>query len=321
MATSTLDLLSLPDELLILVFSNVALDFNSGSITAGVGRVCKLFHHLVDSSGLDVMYTSLRGTRTMETFLGCLEHRVMTRRRVHSLLVVADRSQDDENTTSEALRLLQSIISSIDSSCLHTLFAHFPVGSSRPTTCLQLPVLPALTDLHLSGLALTSRHSTPNLKRLQLLRILDVPSEYQDISSFLYTTAPTLTHFKMSLCTSSTPFLLKFTSDLGYYLCVTLIRVVERETFHRVNEDQHRFPASLESVAVRFDVPPADEALGYLFTHFAHTSGQSLEVIKRYQEEAPLAVLPSADVRSYESDGAGEDGRGYAEEFAEDWRT
>ncbi|TCD66154.1 hypothetical protein EIP91_001708 [Steccherinum ochraceum] len=290
---------ALPTELLLLILSDVAVDAGAGHITTTVGRVCKSLRHLVESSGLDVMYTSLLGTRAMKLFLEFLGHKKIAQTRVLSLLVVVDREHDN--------------------------------GSSGPTTCLELPVLPALIDLHLSGLIVTSPNRTPNLKRLQLLRILDLPPEDDD--GLLPVLAPALTHFKLAFRVPSAAVLVKIFKTFRPYLDMTIARILHPNIALDIAA-KHGFPISLRRVVLRFDIPAdtsEDDDVDLAYRQEIKAALENVAslidalvpdfqaIIPYFFLEIPLVVLPSANVGEYEGDGAGEDGRGYAEEFVKGW--
>ncbi|TCD61694.1 hypothetical protein EIP91_008045 [Steccherinum ochraceum] len=216
---------SLPVELLVTIFSDVAADFNTGHILTTVGRVCKLFHDVVQSSGIDVFRTSLRGIRNMQNFIRALRLRDMAQRRVHSLLVVVDWNSDEllGNAASDTFTLdvLQTILSTIDPSRLHTLFVYFPSSKGDDTPTLQTPVsLPALTNLHLSGLiAIPSSPATtfPHLKHVQLLRLASLTPDLQNVPLLVRNLAPNATHVKLSFLsftglTATTP--IRYLNDL-----------------------------------------------------------------------------------------------------------
>ncbi|TCD61690.1 hypothetical protein EIP91_008041 [Steccherinum ochraceum] len=209
---------SLPNELLISIFSYVAADVRQGHITATLSPVCSSFHRLIQSSGLDVMYTFLRGINETRMFLSLVQSRPMAQRRVYSLLLVVERNgHKDTASNAPALSAMEAILSTIDTSHLHTLFLYAPFRNGEEAELqilgderfdvqppFQLPVpLPALADLHLSGLIAVSPAGNPpyapNVQRLQLLRLYGLPEPYDDLPPLLYNLAPNVTRLKLSI--------------------------------------------------------------------------------------------------------------------------
>ncbi|TCD66162.1 hypothetical protein EIP91_001716 [Steccherinum ochraceum] len=316
---------SLPNELLLIIFSDAATNTNAGHITTTVGRACKTFHRLIRSSGIDVMYTSLRGMDHMKAFLDVIQDREIAQKRVHSLLVVVDRDRDTEDSPSDALSVLQSIISNISPSHLRTLFIHFPVRPEDATPCLQFStVMPVLTDLHLSGIFASSSDGLPsripNLRHLQLLRIPELSPEHHDLACYLHAVAPHLTHFKLVSRLPAVDVMSQVSQDI----CNFQMSVFFRRTYARLGLDgdleasTHAFPSSLEHIVVRFDSAPGDMKLveRRMAILLLGSLRDTAEAVKR---DSALTLLPSENVLEYGSDGVGEDGRGYAAEFVRDW--
>lgn len=173
--------------------------------------------------------------------------------------------------------------------------------------------------MHLSGLIVSAPNQTPNLKRLQLIRILDLPSDHEELPRLVHTIAPNLTHFKIALRLPIARILGVVVNDLSDYLYTSARR-------HKVIEGAapaapgHAFPSSVRRIVVRFD-NPSDEAMDalnlmrrtayFLMNELVVTSSETVMA----GEEAPLVVLPSAE------EGAEVDEGQFVKELVRDWRS
>lgn len=257
---------------------------------------------------------------------------------------------------SKGLSILESILSNISPSHLRVLFVHFPVWRTfRSSDCLEFPtIFPALTDLYLSGLiahggpiytAFGPRRRpfrTPNVQRLQFLRIMSFPSQHHNLAYLVNILAPELKDFKLTFCKRDLSTLRSRIGEFKTFLssappCIAIpsAKVSSSledpprsrlwEQLHPVYlpENMHHsfLPASLRRVVVRFDDSallsqvqlPANILLGNFIRWHAQLKPPSVP------NGRSLVVLPGADVETYFRDGARADGRGYAHEFVEDW--
>ncbi|TCD66155.1 hypothetical protein EIP91_001709 [Steccherinum ochraceum] len=236
---------SLPNELLIAILSEVAGDVSAGHITTTVSRVSKSFHHLIQSTGIDVHYAFLRGIGNMQKFLDVLQLRDMAQRRVHSLLVVVDRDQDIplENATSDeyTLSLLQTILSN------DTPMLHIPIS------------LPALTTLHLSGLITIPPSPTntfSSLTDIQLLRLSSLPQKHQNIPQLLRTLAPNVRQVKLTFYAEAramTGWLVLSFMDL-----LKAFRTRSGSLVKAYPTQTHAFPNSLARIVICYPTPDAE---------------------------------------------------------------
>ncbi|TCD66141.1 hypothetical protein EIP91_001695 [Steccherinum ochraceum] len=311
MATLT----SLPDELLAAIFSDVAADVSAGHITTTVGPVCKLFHNLIQSSGIDVHYVFLLGVDSMRAFLAVILSRKMAQRRVHSLLIVADHDHrhSRENPTSDAslVRTLQAIIVNINPSLLHTLFMYSFSNNQDENLTLHIPIsLPALTTLCLSGFVVTSSSPLSSLQSIQLLRLASLDEEYRNVPRLVVTLAPHATRLKLTFRTCAGAVATQPVGYLNEFLRATLLRKTGRTIPQFKNFPQsHAFPDSLTQIVLHCPNPELEDAhWGLMFT-------RSLQVVLmrawRLLAE-PLVLLSFTDEES-------EGEKQHVEELVEEW--
>ncbi|TCD64454.1 hypothetical protein EIP91_004058 [Steccherinum ochraceum] len=297
---------SLPNELLIAIFTYFAADIGAGRVTTTLSLVCKFFHGLIQSHGIDVLYTLLRGMGSMHKFLRFLRNRDVAQRRVYSLLLVVARNVDNNPVSNVAvLSIIQSILSTIDPSSLHTLFIRVSLPSNDETPVLQFSVpLPSLTDLHLSGLVAISHSAhaphTPNLTRLQLSRLYELPKEHgDDFPRLIHNLAPNLTRLKLTIRTSQltelrpvTEFLLAVKSYLA--------DPEARRDPARIRRAAHAFPNSLEQIVACL-VYDRNQALAapYLSRLKKASDAIAEASLLRGEIEALVVVLPQDGQQDY----------------------
>ncbi|TCD64448.1 hypothetical protein EIP91_004052 [Steccherinum ochraceum] len=289
MATLT----SLPNELLILIFSNVADDIRAGNITTTVGSVSKSFRRLIQSCGIDVLYTSLRGVQNMRNFLNLIRDRDFVVRKVYSLLLVVDCNESSDEDASRDIPLIETILSTINASRLHTLFIHVPPRSGTPI--LQFPVpLPSLNELRLSGLVANSPagHApyTPNVKRFQLLRLPELREvlEHRRLPRLVHDVAPNLTQLKFTIRKSQSTHLL----DVLLFMTAMMSRIRDSENC-TANTHPHLFPASLKQIVLTATSSSSTDRLVSalpLFRGVRKVSEQEAEVCRAHGGIPPLVV-------------------------------
>ncbi|TCD61686.1 hypothetical protein EIP91_008037 [Steccherinum ochraceum] len=286
---------SLPNELLIAIFSYVAANVRAGHITATVGRVSKSFRQLIQSSGIDVLYTSLHGIDRMRTFL--------------NLLAMATKREDDLPGLPLTLSVMEAILSTINTSRLHTLFIHVPICADEiPILHFAVP-LHSLTDLRLSGLIAISPPGhpsyTPNVKHVELLHLRRLPDQHTILPRLIHNLAPTLTHLKVAIHTFPLDI---FTDLLLFRDAVTVQRLgAEYLAFPRDLQDRpHAFPESLREVVVCIQRRPEyPTGLVYLLKKISDDLGETM----REHGEAPAMVvnLPEEGEPDYISEEGEED--------------
>ncbi|TCD61687.1 hypothetical protein EIP91_008038 [Steccherinum ochraceum] len=287
---------SLPNELLIAIFSYVAPDARAGQITTTVGRVSKLFHNLVQSSGLDVLYASVRGFKRMQKFLTLIKSRNMAQKRVESLLLVVARNDDvDRICGATALSILEAVLSNIDASRLHTLFIHIFTCYGVPSLHLRVP-LPSLTDLHLSGLVAVPPEGhpspSPNIKHLQLLRLHELFEEEDAFPRYIHNIAPNILHLKLSVRT------LQYRYFESLY---DLIPLVYCDSDALANQGRTAFPDSLKQIVacLTYDCNNPIRVPEYppIFTVLAEKLG--LDFRERCEPAPLVVVLPEEGQQDY----------------------
>ncbi|TCD61691.1 hypothetical protein EIP91_008042 [Steccherinum ochraceum] len=308
---------SLPNELLISIFSYVAADVRQGHITATLSPVCSSFHRLIQSSGLDVMYTYLRGTDKTQKFLDLVRKRDMGLRRVDSLLLVVAGNEDNDTASyALSLSLIEAILSTINTSHLHTLFIHvFP--RSNDVLVLRLPVaLPALADLHLSGLIAISPNEgplcTPNLERVQLLCLHGLPSEHRNLPRLIHNLAPNITRLNLSVRSA-------YNLDLPKDMLV-----FRRSVMSHGQSFPHRFPPSLRQIVASFTCEPRDtRAQSYLTMLAASCTRLNKTSLEPGQMPALVVVQPRKGHPEYVPR-RGEEDQGdvaYVDNFVRTWKN
>ncbi|TCD64460.1 hypothetical protein EIP91_004064 [Steccherinum ochraceum] len=281
-------ILSLPNELLIDIFSYVASDVRKSHVTATLSPVCKIFHRVIQSSGIDVMYTPLRGIDRMQRFLDLVQDRELSQKRVYSLLLVVAGIEDEDTTEDTlALSMFETILSTIDASRLHTLFIYVPFAKDE-TPVLQLSVpLHALTDLHLSGLLAVSPAGhpphTPNLERVQLLRLYRLPPEAKDFPRFIHNLAPRLTQLKLSMLSPPESLMHRISQ---------FDDSVTRNVLH-AKALYHKFPTSLRQIVASFTYQRGDAITLMHLIFRAREEAPAVEVTT--SREGQLDHIPGSD--------------------------
>ncbi|TCD66159.1 hypothetical protein EIP91_001713 [Steccherinum ochraceum] len=280
---------SLPNELLIAIFSYVAADVRHGHITTTLSPVCSSFNRLIQSSGLDVMYTHLRGINETQMFLSLVQSRPMARKAVYSLLLVVVCNEDDDTASNApTLAAIEAILSTIDTSHLHTLFLYAPFRNGDEAKLqilgdeffdvhppLQLPVpLPALANLHLSGLIAVSPAGqppyAPNLEQLQLLRLYGLPEPHDNLPRLLHNLAPNVTQFKLTIRSLHAAY---FDQLLDF--CETVSAGFLNPDAVLAENLTHGFPTSLKQIV---------GCLSYDRGNYAAAS--TLPLLKRFSDDA-----------------------------------
>ncbi|TCD66146.1 hypothetical protein EIP91_001700 [Steccherinum ochraceum] len=289
---------SLPNELLLLIFSEAAADVSAGPIATTVGLVCKSFHSLVEFHGIDVLYTFLREINSIRTFLDILLAREVAQKQIHSLLMTIGQSHEgfDENFASceNVIHLMTEILSNIDPSHLHTLFIYLPScyhnGSESPMLNIPVP-LPALTTLHLSNI-IPAPPAHPPCLFLKLSHL--------SLSQLSWSDREDIPHVSQVLAPRSTQLKLTFRAPTGH--CIYTL-ALQLDAYLRMKNPQetkkvpnriplHVFPTHLAHITVGFYIPGS--TLGRLAT--------PLKTIKflvtaawgtRNSETNPVHILPT----------------------------
>ncbi|TCD66160.1 hypothetical protein EIP91_001714 [Steccherinum ochraceum] len=308
---------SLPNELLILIFTLAAFDVRAGNITNTIGRTCKSFHNVVQASGIDVIFVSLRGIDNMQSFLGLLQARKMNQKKVSSLLVVAEPGlHNDAAHNAHVANVLENILCTISPSHLQTLFVHFPIRSRYPSP-LKFPLLPALAEVHLFGLVITPAEGEPphlpNLKRLQLHHSGELPQEFQSLPRFLWSIAPQLTHVLLAFRVPIGSLMMKIFNDLTTFLIMLGPKSIRDDYIQMQLEDYpnepaptNPFPASLRHIVLSFHRWEESRRTSLILIDTLISGIATLQK----NEEMSLAVLPVRE------DGEEKE----LEEFREDWK-
>ncbi|TCD64450.1 hypothetical protein EIP91_004054 [Steccherinum ochraceum] len=287
---------SLPNELLIYIFTLVAVDVHAGHVTTTLSPVSKHFNNLIQSSGVDVIYTPLRSFDKMRRFLGYIEGKDTSQKMVHSLLlVVAGNEHDDTAGPTPALPVIQALLSTIDAdaSRLHTLFIHIPFCNGE-APILQLPTsLPALTSLHLSGLIATSPPAgqlyTPALTHLQLLRLHKQSIQYAKFSTLIHNLAPHATHLKLTLFAPQHALLQQL---LRFHDTRIRIDTIEDPEYTPTSVSTNPFPSSLKQITGSFTCDTADRMSDtHYFSLLWQLCDETLVTLRRLGQKPPLVLM------------------------------
>ncbi|TCD64452.1 hypothetical protein EIP91_004056 [Steccherinum ochraceum] len=284
---------SLPNELLEHILQIAATDVSASNTPATVGRTCKTLHNIVQSSGIDVWHTSLRGINAMQSFLGLLESRELSHKKVYSLLVVVDHEQETGRARRQRARkypLRHRLITSRNS--LRLLPRPIPIPrppESSPPTRARGPT-PLRYDLTApdDGQPCTA----PHLQRLQLGHTHDLPKTFIDdeLPAYLAAVAPQLTHVHLPI----PPIVLKLFFDVNRFQFAVTPSLRAQANITGPPGSAHHFPPTLEQIVLRFRSPVTDAFKAERSVSFEiHDDILSMgDVARGRQHRMPVVVYP-----------------------------